>query len=788
MRKEFPYLSVDRVRSQQFAICLILGIVVVVQLLVATNPDSSLPAIPELVGIALLSGILCLTWGFGKTLQLPGWSIRQSEGIILSLVWLTVLGVTGSRAIYSLFHTSGQLWTPCLSLPGLAPKLECFFQASVYQNYGYRTFFTLVAAALQGTLAFLIARSVLQGWKLLFTAVVFGPLVIIVTGLFCIAVGIDQVLPRSLLYNSWGSERLTQIFSNPGWVWPYFAPGIAIVLWLTVATSAWVDRILYGVMSVVLILGVFSTQQRGGFLLCIVCIAVSGLYCLTQGLKKRSFPILTVGTTVLAVLGSGLYSFINNPKLLQELSQPIGYRWRPEFLSVDTSRLQMWQAAWEIFKEAPLFGHGYASWFQMVWNYGQRHDMTEVYDTAHNLYVQMLAELGLLHTLLVLGLLVLIAITVFQNTRFLSEGKLLFLLALSSFFIPTLVQEIDYIRPTFYIHAIFWGTLAGLPFHHNPKLQPSELPKSSGVQRGSIFSGSVRFIPSIGLAMLAGASILGVLFCYLNFSFGGYSFDARLSQPNTKIVRWLGPSVRLPSFATAEGKAYSVHEVMPLYSVFPEETLPLNFYVKEAESFSMVVEAQDQFFLALENGGRYLPQMHQLAFEPAFPDSRWLSLLVFYPPQQSNLAIPWSRGMYPWENFAGHMGRWCQKDCVFLAKSCGRRDRLDFALQSFRPDHSETRPLPITVSVYSLAEGSELTSTLLKHLPKPIAKVQAQLKKPGEEQLIHVDGVPGTAWYFVQVGAEFSINPYFDELSQDNRDLGVVIHEVDCRNSEQNLS
>jgi len=140
--------------------------------------------------------------------------------------------------------------------------------------------------------------------------------------------------------------------------------------------------------------------------------------------------------------------------------------------------------------------------------------------------------------------------------------------------------------------------------------------------------------------------------------------------------------------------------------------------------------------------------------------------------------------MYPWENFVGHMGRWCQKDCVFLAKSCGRRDRLDFALQSFRPDHSETRPLPITVSVYSLAEGSELTSTLLKHLPKPIAKVQAQLKKPGEEQLIHVDGVPGTVWYLVQVSTESSINPYSHGISQDNRDLGVVIHEVDCRNSE----
>jgi O-antigen ligase len=784
MRKEFPYLSVYKVRSQRFAICLVLGIVVVVQLLVATNPDSSLPAAPELVGIALLSSILSLTWGFGKTLQSPGWSIRKSEAIILSLVWLTVLAVTGPRAFYSLFHTPGQVWTPCLSLPGLAPKLECFFQASIYQNYGFRTFFTLVAAAIQGTLAFLIARSVLHGWKFLFGVVVFGPLLVIIIGLFCIVVGIDQALPTSLLYNPWGSERLTQIFSNPGWLWPYFAPGIAIVVWQTVAVWAPVGRIFCGVISVVLILSVFSTQQRGGFLLCIVCVAVSGLYCLTRGLKRRSFPILTIGGTVLAVLGSGLYSLFSHPKFLQEFSQSVGYRWRPDFLSVDMSRLQMWHAAWEIFKQAPLFGHGYASWFQMVWNYGQRHNMTDVYDTAHNLYVQLLAELGLLHTSLILSLLVLIAVTVFQNTRLLSEGRLLFLLALSSFFVPTLVQEINLIRPTFYIHAIFWGTLAGLPFHHHLTLQPTHLPKSDRVGQPSLFSEKVRFISSISLAMLASACVLGVLFCYLNFSFGGYAFDAPLSQPNTKITRWLSPSVRLASFATAENKAYSVHEVAPLYSVFPEETLPLNFYVKEAESFGVEVNARDQFFLTLENGGRYRPRMHQLSFEPVFPDSRWLSLLVFYPAKQSNLGIAWSKDMYPWENFAGRVGRWCQKDCVFLAKSCGRHDRLDFAVNSFRPDHSETRPLPVKVSVYNLAQGSELTSTLLKHLPKPIAQVQAQLKKPGEEQLIHVNGVPGTAWYLVQVSAESSFNPYYKGLSLDNRKLGVVIHEADCRNSE----
>ncbi|HEY9634175.1 MAG TPA: O-antigen ligase [Coleofasciculaceae cyanobacterium] len=768
-------MSAHKVLSQQLTICLVLGIVVVVQLLVATNPDATLPAVPELVGVALLSTILSFTFSFGRTLQLPGWSFQRREIAVLSLVWLTIVGVTGSRAVVSLLYTPGQVWTPCWSLPNTALKLECFFQASINQNYGFRTFFMLLTAAILGTLACVIARSVSQGWKLLLGAVVFGPLLVTVVGFFCLAFGIEQALPKSFLYNDFSSVRLTQIFSNPGWVWPYLAPGLAIVLWTTVAASTWAVRIFGGVISVVLILGALTTHQRGALLLCVAYVIVSGFYCLIRGLKKRIFPILTVGGILLAALGSGMYSLFSHPKLLQELSQSIGYDWKSKPLTIDLPRLQIWQAAWEIFKKAPLFGHGYASWFQMILEYGKRYNMQYVYDTAHNLFVQILVELGLVHTLLILSLLVFIALTVFHNSRRLPEGRLLFLLAVSSFFVPTLVQEINFIRPTFYIHAIFWGTLAGLPFHQNHVSQYSSFGPRTHVQQQNLFAGSAPFIPSLGFALLAGMSVLGILFCSLNFSFGGYSFDASLSQPNTSITRWLGPSVTLASFPTAENKAYSV------FSTIPFER-PMSVHTEgKAKGFGVTVD-NDELFLALENGGQYWPRRHHLSFEPAIADNtRWISTLIVYPPVQSNLGISWSKNMYPWQNIAGRAGRWCKKNCVFLAKSCGRRDRLDFAVQSFRPDIPNTKPLAFKISVYGLAEGSEFSSELLKNLPKPIAQVQARLKTPGEEKLIHVDGVPDTAWYLVRLGTNSAFNPKSLGLSQDNRDLGVVIHEVDCR-------
>jgi O-antigen ligase len=769
-------MSTQRVLGQQVSIALVLGIVIGFHLLVPINPDHTFPAVPELVSVTLLSGILCIAFGFERTLQVPDWSFRRSEGGFLGLLWLTVLGITGYRAFLSLFHTPNQVWTPCQSLPGVALKLECFFQASISQNYGYRTFFMLLTAVMLGTLACLIARSVHQGWKLLLGAVVFGPLLVTVIGFFCISFGIEQALPTNLLHNDFGSGRLTQIFGNPGWVWPYFAPGLAIVLWATVVASTWVGRLLCTGISIVLILGILATQQRGGLLLCFAYVVVGGFFCLTRGLKKRSFPMLTISGTMLAVLGSGFYSVFNNQKRLQEFAQSLGYNWKAKPLSVDPERIQIWQAAWKSFKEAPLYGHGYASWFQIISEYGQKYNKPDiVLDTAHNLFVQMLVELGLLHTGLVLSLLILIAFLAFQNSRFLPERRLILVLAAVSFVVPILVQEINYIRPTFYIHAIFWGTLVGLPFYESDRAQQHPPQKYYPLLRQELFSGKARFIPSIGFAFLAGVSLLGILFCSLNFSFGGYPFEANLTQPHTKILRWLGPSVTMASFATAEGKAYSVYDVTPLVK-------PMSVHLDgEANGLRMKVDREDELLLALENGGRYWSHRQNLSFAPAYPDNtRWITAQVSYPPQQSNLGIGWFRNMYPWETFAGRAGRWCKQNCDFLAKSCGQRDRLDFVVQAPRPDYNEAQPLSFNLAVYGLSKGSEFSAAVLQNLPTPIAQLHEQLQKSGEEKPIHIKGEPETAWYLVHVEAPSVFNPKSQGVSQDNRDLSVVIREGNC--------
>jgi len=778
---------------------LILGIVVVFHLLVPINPDHTLPAIPELVGIALLSGILSGSLSFGKTLQRRDWSFRRREGVVLSLMWLSVIGVMGSRAVWSMFHTPNQAWIPCRIVPGIATKLECLLQARITQHYGWRTFFMLLTATMMGTLAFLIARIVRRGWQLLFGAVVFGPVLVTGVGFLCIGWGIEQVLPKSLLHNAYGFERLTQIFGNPGWVWPYFAPGLAIALWATIAASTWASRLIGAGISTLLVLGVLATQQRGGLLLCMVCVTVCLFYCLVCGLKRRSLPILVLGGILLGVLGNILYSLINHQQSLQNIAQSIGYNWKANPVFMDTARLEIWKAGWEIFQEAPILGHGYASWFQVISDYGSKHNMPYVLDTAHNLFVQMLVELGLLHSLLVLGILSLIAITVWQNSCLLPRGRLLLILALSSFFIPSLVQEINYIRPVFYLHALFWGTLAGVPFcpdHSQPTYLPSvNKPNIDEIGRGlekkaqnqlcrlldqfwwqkGAFFCQTGWITRSRFSWFTGICVLLILFCTFTFSFGGFQFEANLTQPSSSLMRWLAPSANLAAFATAEGKAYSVFTTNPVQK-------PISVDFKESDhQFRITVDQKAELGLPLVNGNRYLPRKHKLSFSTAQPEgTRWISTQVFYPPVQSNLGISWSRNMYPWEIISGQARRWCGQNCTFLAKSCERRDRLDFTVQAPRPDYSQAQPLSFQISVYSLTDMSEFSAKVLQNLPQPLATVEAQLEKPDEEQHFQFNGTPQTIWYLVQIQANSVFNPKSQGFSQDARTLSVFVGEADC--------
>ncbi|MEC4853297.1 MAG: hypothetical protein SAJ12_20135, partial [Jaaginema sp. PMC 1079.18] len=328
---------------------------------------------------------------------------------------------------------------------------------------------------------------------------------------------------------------------------------------------------------------------------------------------------------------------------------------------------------------------------------------------------------------------------------------------LVSFLLPILVQEIDYIRPTFYIHAIFWGTLAGMSNsnHKNDdftycKVRVSQIKKTSVI----IFV----------------SAIAGIIFCFINFSFGAFAFEAHLSQPSPVLLRWLNPNTSLVSFRTPENKYYSIYSTNLIQK-------PIEIKWKEGDRpFSITSEDNTELSIITQNGSNLLPQRRNFKFSESVPNgTRWISSQIAYPPLQSNLSIPWSKNMYWWEIVEGKLGRWCGQDCWFLAQSCGVRDRVNFSVSAPGRDNISTNPLSFNLAVYNLPQGSQFSSQSLENISSPLTQDQYQLTQPEEAQQLSIEGKLDTAFYLVHVETQSTFTP-----ASNDRNLGVFIQEPDC--------
>ncbi|MCW6037297.1 O-antigen ligase family protein [Spirulina subsalsa FACHB-351] len=758
------------------ALTVLLGSVICIHLLVPVYPAFTLPAIPDLFGVAVFSGILAFVFAYQRHLLVSNIFFLNHEIILLGLIWLNTLVLIAPRAIISLFKTPNQAWIPCREIPGFATKIECLLQASVAQHYGIRNFFILLCGVTLGTLSFILARTVRHAWKIQLGAVVFGACLVVVTGFLGRFLGISQVLPKSLVYNPYGVSYMTQIFDNPGPVWTYIAPGLAVVLWLAFSDLNLIRKFIWSALCCLLIVGIFATTQRGGFVLCFSYIAICGLYAFLKGIKKKNIPILMFGGLIISILGFTFWSLLKNPLLIYQLTQSVGYNWKPANIFLDPARFKLVRVAWKMFQDSPLFGHGYASWYQLVSEYSQFYDVT-VYHSTHNWFVQLFVEFGVLHTILMLGLVFATFCTFFsiqKKTYFIDRKvELLILLSLFSFLIPSVLGNLDDIRPVFYTQTIFFTTVFGISVTNLPKKQTIFVLNKRIISQ-LINKNRFNLLSNI-FCILTGLLLLAILFCALSFTKHGSAFDANTSNRTGMISRWLGQSVELAVFKTPEGKPYSISQLTPFKT-------PMAIDIKkDRSSFEITVNPDEQISLALENGRRWIPRKHPITFSEGMPDtSRWISAMVYYPFLQSNLGVSWSRGMYWWENLGGRLGRWCTGDCWFLAKSCGVQNRLDFSILSPRPDLTTTQPLPVTLSAYSLPVGGEFSSQTLSNLPQPLMQQKLQLKTPEERQTVGVVGTPDTAWYLVHAQTDSIFNPQVQGFSTDNRDLGVMIAEPDC--------
>ncbi len=205
-----------------------------------------------------------------------------------------------------------------------------------------------------------------------------------VLGLYQWLFGFDQVAQASSHLTGEEANIIAAAVYNKRAFGPLVTPGALAALLIFSTPQAlvrfWIasgfKKILFGGMTVVLLLALAATGGVGAW----VCLAVAlGLLFYKQNTDPRAFFIL--GLLFLAALGlvwhRGFHSWT---------------------LASFSMRIDLWRAAWHLFLQHPLAGWGLGTFGEAYQSAGLPLETGALF--AHNLFLQLLVETGLLGTLL----------------------------------------------------------------------------------------------------------------------------------------------------------------------------------------------------------------------------------------------------------------------------------------------------------------------------------------------------------------------------------------------------
>lgn len=156
-------------------------------------------------------------------------------------------------------------------------------------------------------------------------------------------------------------------------------------------------KVLTGYLALVCLAGLVLTGSRGGYLSAGVGFIVFGglsVWTLRTQLSHGLLPRMIAVIAAIALLGGGL-------AFVAERSFAIRTRANTVFASTDI-RFQLWDAAWQQFKLAPVFGTGSRTYVY----YGRMFRAPRIQNDpvfAHNDWLQTLAEYGIAGMLLIVG-------------------------------------------------------------------------------------------------------------------------------------------------------------------------------------------------------------------------------------------------------------------------------------------------------------------------------------------------------------------------------------------------
>jgi O-antigen ligase len=210
----------------------------------------------------------------------------------------------------------------------------------------------------------------------------------------------------NFVYGPYGADRGRGVVANSSWLWPWLTPVMGMGL-AAIFAKNWVLKGIGLTLFIVCAWASLSVMQRGGYLIVGIFISILiilFLYCFGKKWSKK-YALLIGGV---GALGLGIFVYSSTIMNILRLLRHFGIEIRRSDLLYFDNRLIVWDLAWQSVQEHPWFGTGYGTWLREFSKFPGSGSLS--FDTAHNLWIQMIFELGLIHTValvIILGMLVL---------------------------------------------------------------------------------------------------------------------------------------------------------------------------------------------------------------------------------------------------------------------------------------------------------------------------------------------------------------------------------------------
>lgn len=322
-----------------------------------------------------------VTWGLFAAVFMGSLGRRTVSmgraGVLISALALLLLGVLGSYSFAFL-----PLPMTLATTGGLLAAMLLVYVGIMARQAGYTT-------SLMGAVSL--------GW--------------IVLGLLSFLVGCVQAFVPSLVGNEWIAAtsfpgRAVGNLRQPNQL-------ATILLWASVGL-VWMNemgrlrRVSLGVLLAAFTFGVVLSGSRTGQFGVLV-LAVWAV--LDRRLAPTSRSALMWNPAVMAVAWVGLSVWARFSEQILGATARVGE-------GLGSSRFGVWVSAWEMIRQYPLTGVGWGS-FNLAWTFTPNANrLVEVFDHAHSLPLQLMAELGL-----PLGLLIVLLLCLALKRAFSESGK-----------------------------------------------------------------------------------------------------------------------------------------------------------------------------------------------------------------------------------------------------------------------------------------------------------------------------------------------------------------------------